>query len=56
MVNLREGPGTKFAAVAVIQKDIAVSVLELKGGWSRVRVDDKKNGWMANSTISDRRP
>ncbi len=56
MVNLRDGPGTKFAVVAVIQKDIAVSVLEVKGGWSRVRIDEKKNGWMANSTISDRRP
>ncbi|AVH41896.1 DUF4236 domain-containing protein [Agrobacterium tumefaciens] len=54
MVNLREGPGTKFAVVAVIQKDTVVSVLEVKGGWSRVRVDEKKNGWMANSTISDR--
>jgi hypothetical protein len=50
-VNLREGPGTKFAVIVVVGKGVQVSVLEVKGEWSRVRVDANTSGWMANSTI-----
>lgn len=49
--NLREGPGTKFAVITVVPKGGQVSVLETKGGWSRVQLDSKTFGWMANSTI-----
>ncbi|MGV1945612.1 MULTISPECIES: SH3 domain-containing protein [unclassified Agrobacterium] len=49
--NLREGPGTKFAVINVVPKGGRVSVMETKGGWSRVQVDVKTSGWMANSTI-----
>jgi hypothetical protein len=53
-VNLREGPGTKFAVIAVVPEGIDVSVLESKGAWSRVRVNENTAGWMANSTIAER--
>ncbi len=49
--NLREGPGTKFTVIIVVPKGGQVSVMETKGGWSRVQVDVNTSGWMANSTI-----
>ncbi|HLP66154.1 MAG TPA: SH3 domain-containing protein, partial [Rhizobium sp.] len=51
-VNLREGPGTRFAVITVIPKSTQVVVMAVEGGWSRVRVDQGRLGWMANSTIS----
>ncbi|WP_170984141.1 SH3 domain-containing protein [Rhodoligotrophos defluvii] len=53
-VNLREGPGTKFAVVTVVPKGTEVSIMEAKGAWSRVRVNENTVGWMANSTIAER--
>lgn len=53
-VNLRAGPGTKFAIVTVVQKGAEVLVLEVRGGWSRVHVNDTTAGWMANSTVANR--
>jgi ribosomal protein L7/L12 len=53
-VNLREGPGTKFAVISVIPEGVEVSVMEAKGAWSRVRVNENTVGWMANSTIAER--
>ncbi|MCK8782614.1 SH3 domain-containing protein, partial [Rhizobium sp. NTR19] len=52
-VNLREGPGTKHAVITVIQKGIAVSVIESHGGWSRVQVNGSTTGWMATSTLAE---
>ncbi|MFE0014094.1 SH3 domain-containing protein [Mesorhizobium sp. NPDC059054] len=54
MVNLREGPGTKFAVITVVPKGVNVAVLESKGVWCRVKVDENTTGWMANSTIAER--
>ncbi|WP_421366403.1 SH3 domain-containing protein [Agrobacterium tumefaciens] len=51
-VNLREGPGTKFAVVTVIPKGSSVSILEERGNWSRIETEAKGHGWVANSTIS----
>ena len=56
MVNLRTGPSTKFAVIAIIDRGVAVSVVETKGRWSRVNIDDGRTGWMASSTISDMLP
>jgi len=53
-VNLREGPGTKFAVISVVPKGVEVSVVEAQGAWSRVRVNETLVGWMANSTIAKR--
>lgn len=52
-VNLREGPGTSFPVLMVVQKGMEVAVLEIEAGWSRVRVDEKTSGWMANSLMID---
>lgn len=53
-VNLREGPGTNFAVLAVVPEGVDVSVVEAKGAWSRVKVNENTAGWMANSTIAER--
>lgn len=55
-VNLRDGPGTRFAVITVIPKSTQVVVMAVEGGWSRVRVDQDRLGWMANSTISGSPP
>ncbi|MGO8311181.1 SH3 domain-containing protein [Rhizobium ruizarguesonis] len=55
-VNLREGPGAMYLVVAVIRKGVAVSIIEVEGTWSHVRIDDAVTGWMANSTISPHPP
>jgi len=52
-VNLREGPSTKFSVITVVPKGVGVSVVEVKGAWSQVRVNENTTGWMANSTISE---
>lgn len=53
-VNLREGPSTAFPVVTVLQKGIEVTVVEIKAGWSRVRVGGNTSGWMANSMMVER--
>lgn len=53
-VNLREGPGTTFPVVIVVQKGVEVSVIEVRDGWSRVRVGVSSSGWMASSMITAR--
>ena len=53
-VNLRKGPGTTFDVVRVISKGAEVSVLEIKGRWSRVQIDNQITGWIANSTLLGR--
>ncbi|WP_318580640.1 SH3 domain-containing protein [Ochrobactrum sp. AN78] len=53
-VNLRKGPGTNFEVLRVIPKDAEVSVLEIKGRWSRVQIDNQNIGWIANSTLLER--
>jgi len=52
-VNLRDGPGTTFAVITVVPEGIGISVMEVKGAWSRVRVNENTAGWMANSTIAE---
>lgn len=53
-VNLRKGIGTTFDVLRVIPKDAEVSVLEIKGSWSRVQIDNQNSGWIANSTLLER--
>lgn len=49
--NLRGGPSTSFPVLTVVQKGTEIAVLEVKAGWSRVRVGGNTLGWMANSTM-----
>ncbi|UDQ91819.1 SH3 domain-containing protein [Xanthobacter autotrophicus] len=53
-VNLREGPGSTFNVITVVQKGTKLIVIEAGGDWSRVRINEKTSGWMANSMMSDK--
>jgi len=52
-VSLREGPGTDFKTLSQIKKGTALSVLEEKGQWFRVRLEDGKEGWVGKATTSE---
>ncbi len=45
-VNLREGPGTNYKVVGNAKKGMSLGVLEDKGQWLRVRLDDGKEAWV----------
>ncbi|EFO81763.1 hypothetical protein OSCT_0340 [Oscillochloris trichoides DG-6] len=49
--NLRSGPSTNTAVVAVVRKGTQVGLLERQGDWYRVRTPDGTQGWMANTVL-----
>jgi curli biogenesis system outer membrane secretion channel CsgG len=52
-VSLREGPGTNFKAVLEVQKGTTLSVLEEKGPWMRVGLEDGQEGWIGKATTAE---
>ncbi len=52
-VSLREGPGTNFRMTAQVQKGTALEVIEEKGQWLKVRLEDGQEGWVGKATISE---
>lgn len=52
-VSLREGPGMNFKILVEIKKGTGVSVLEDKGQWLRVSLEDGREGWIGKATISE---
>ena len=53
LANLREGPGTKAKILRVLRKGTTVTVLEEKDQWFRVRLDDGREGWIAESVAAE---
>jgi len=51
--SLREGPGTDFKTLSTIKKGTALAILEEKGQWIRVRLEDGQEGWIGQSAISE---
>jgi curli biogenesis system outer membrane secretion channel CsgG len=51
--SLREGPGTDFKTLLQIKKGTALAILEDKGQWLRVRLEDGQEGWIGKATTSD---
>ena len=45
-VNLREGPGMNYKVVGNAKKGVSLGVLEDRGQWLRVRLDDGKEMWV----------
>jgi uncharacterized protein YgiM (DUF1202 family) len=50
--NFRQGPDLKARILAVVTKGTKLTVLEKSGQWYRVRLDDGKEGWVAESVTS----
>jgi len=51
-VSLREGPGREFKTLAEIVKGTGLAVIEEKGPWLKVRLEDGREGWVGKATTS----
>jgi len=51
-VNLREGPGVSYKVMGNIKKGTPLTVLEDKGNWLRVSLDDGREAWVFKSATS----
>lgn len=54
-VNLRAGPGPNHAVLDVLSRGETAEVLEIEGGWARIRAGEQ-DGWMALSMLSEPQP
>jgi uncharacterized protein YgiM (DUF1202 family) len=52
-VNLRKGPGTSYKIVGNIKKGTSLKILEVNGGWLRVRLDDGRSAWVSKLATSE---
>ncbi len=52
--SLREGPGTNYKATVEVKKGTPLAVLEDKGQWLRVGLEDGQEGWIGKGTVSDK--
>jgi len=52
-VSLREGPGTNFKSITEVKKGTALEIIEEKGQWIRVRLEDGQEGWIGKATTSE---
>ena len=52
-VSLREGPGMNYKNLAEIKKGATLSVLEEKGQWLKVGLEDGREGWIGKATTSE---
>jgi N-acetylmuramoyl-L-alanine amidase len=52
LANLRETPGSKGRIIGVLKQGTRVEVLEEKDQWFRVRVEDGREGWVAESVTT----
>jgi len=51
-VNVREGAGETFKVLATVQKGTKLRVMDGKDEWYKVRLDDGREGWIANWLVS----
>ncbi len=54
VATIREGPGTDFKTMAEVKKGTALMVIEEKGQWLKVGLEDGREGWIGKGTIADR--
>ena len=52
-VNLREGPGTNYKIIRNVKKGTSLGILEVKGTWLRVRLEDGSEAWVNKSATSE---
>jgi len=56
LANFREGAGTSMKILRVLRQGTRLQVLESRNTWLRVRLDDGKEGWVAESVTSTKAP
>ncbi len=52
-VNLREGPGTNYKVIRNVKKGTSLGILEVKGTWLRVRLEDGIEAWVNKLATSE---
>lgn len=52
-VNLREGPGLNYKVIGSVKKGTPLTILEDRGNWLRVRLEDGKEAWVSKAATSD---
>lgn len=52
-VNLRKGPGTSYKIVGNVKKGVSLRILEVSGGWLRVRLEDGSAAWVSKLATSE---
>jgi curli biogenesis system outer membrane secretion channel CsgG len=55
-VNLREGPGMNYRVIGNMKKGTSLKILEVKGDWLRVRLEDGSEGWVSKLATSEAPP
>ena len=53
---VREGPGAYAELVAVVPENTAITILGKDGSWLKVKLSDKKTGWMSANSLTDTKP
>jgi hypothetical protein len=53
---VREGPGAYNELIAVVPENTAITVLSHEGSWLKVKLSDKKTGWMSANSLTDTKP
>jgi curli biogenesis system outer membrane secretion channel CsgG len=52
-VNLREGPGMNYKVIGNAKKGTSLKILETKGDWLRVRLEDGSEAWVSKLATSE---
>ncbi len=52
-VNLRDGPGTNYRVIGNAKKGTSLKILEVKGDWLRVRLEDGTEAWVSELATSE---
>ncbi|NWG02198.1 MAG: SH3 domain-containing protein [Syntrophaceae bacterium] len=52
-VNLREGPGANYKVIGNVKKGTSLGILEMKGNWLHVRLEDGTEAWVIKSATSE---
>jgi len=53
LVNLREGPGTRYKVIGSVKKGTSLKILETNGDWLRIRLENGSTGWVSISATSE---
>lgn len=53
LVNLREGPGTNFKVIGNVRKGTSLKILEIKGDWLHVLLENGSEAWIIKLATSE---